>query len=321
MRATRGLLVPLSLTLLTLLAAAGCGRPAAAGDAPAAPPGTGQAPQHATGPRVVQEDWPAEVPESGLAAGLALPIEAYLPTYAETIDAQLARDTAETACMNRFGFAGWRTEPLGTAPPPANTSANMPRRYGLTDIEEAGRYGYHLPESPTAEPSAATRTADEEAVLTGRTGAGALSAFGGDPVPAGGCLAEAADAAGGLNADLAEEISGQSFTESQETAAVTGAMAAWSDCMAGQGYALNTVWDTDAHYDTLAPAADAAERDLAVADVSCKQETGLVAIWFETESGIQERLIEENRQALTEAAERNGRVLADAAELTGQAAG
>ncbi|RMI44817.1 hypothetical protein [Streptomyces triticirhizae] len=73
-------------------------------------------------PQISRDGWPEEVPSRGLTAGMRLPVEDYLSSYAEMITLLQARDTAEIACMVSSGFTNWETEPLGTSPPPENNS-------------------------------------------------------------------------------------------------------------------------------------------------------------------------------------------------------
>lgn len=274
------------------------------------------------GPEVSHKGWPEAVPSKGLAAGMVLPLEKYLSTYPEEIAVQGARDTVETSCMKRHGFRDWRTEPLGVLPPPGNTAANMKRRYGLSDLAVAEKYGHHLPQDSVgrAVPRKA-ETAEAASVLRGVTHEGKrLRSFGGVSVPKGGCTGETLDRVGILDDPLAEELNGQSFLLSQEKPAVKQAMADWSRCMKESGFDVATVWDMEEVYDEMSATVTDAEIASAVAEVKCKQETGLIEVWFQEEVKIQQGLIKGNRKDLSAAKARNEDVLKRAAAVSEGAA-
>ncbi|HEX5566694.1 MAG TPA: hypothetical protein VFY14_07155 [Streptomyces sp.] len=215
----------------------------------------GQAAQSAPyQPRVVKENWPEKVPTRGLTKGMVLPLEEYMVSYAEEIAVQQARDNAEISCMRRYGFTDWRTEDLGTSPPLADNAANMPRRYGLNDLAEAQKYGYHPPGTgPESTPPPEQETPEANTVLLGSNRGEEVDSFKGKDLPEGGCNGEVDRTVGTLDADLVEQLSGESFERSQRTPAVKGAMAQWAACMKGRGPQVATVWDTTEVVDVLGP--------------------------------------------------------------------
>jgi len=164
--------------------AAGCGQEQA--DGPTVVTGDdGRATKSAPyRPRVVKENWPEEVPTRGLTKGMVLPLEEFMVSYAERIAVQRARDSAEIACMRRYGFTDWRTEDLGTSPPLADNAANMPRRYGLSDLAEAQRYGYHVADnSQGSTPVPGQDTPEAGTVLLGRNRGEEVASFKGKDLP------------------------------------------------------------------------------------------------------------------------------------------
>ncbi|MFI0929984.1 hypothetical protein [Streptomyces sp. NPDC021012] len=298
---------------------AGCGQqtidnpPARNAAAPAADPAQ-------PGPQVFRDNWPAKVPTRGLAKGLALPLEAYMTSYADEIAVQQARDNAETACMRRYGFANWRTEDLGTAPPLADNASNMPRRYGLTDLAEAKEYGYRPPHpGRESTPPPERDAADAVTVLQGRQDGGDVTSFKGKALPDGGCTGEVNRKVGTLDANLVERLSGESFERSQQTAAVKAAMGQWSQCMKGRGHEVNNVWDTDKLYSPVAGTASSDEIELATDDVECKTTTGLVKVWFDEETAIQKQLIKDNKASLDKARSRRNSTLSTASAINAAA--
>ncbi|WP_344290375.1 hypothetical protein [Streptomyces synnematoformans] len=254
-------------------------------------------PQGAT---VVQEDWPPAVPASGLTKGMVLPLEKYMVTYAEEMAVQEARDNIELLCMRRFGFSDWATEPIGTSPPPASTAANMPRRYGLTDLAVARQYGQHPPETGSeSTPPASREDPAALAVYEGVKKDGTeLKSYNDRTVPEDGCLGEVQKTLPNIDPTLVEELNARSFTESQGVPAVREAMDVWSSCMNVRGFDVASVWDVENLYDETTTSASQDEIRLAVAEVECKQQSDLVGVWFREESAIQERLITENKEPL-----------------------
>ncbi len=300
-------------SLATVLAA--CGQqaiddpPARDAAAPAADPAQ-------PGPQVFRDHWPDKVPTRGLAKGLALPLEVYMPSYSDEIAVQQARDTAETACMRRYGFTNWRTEDLGTAPPLAANASNMPRRYGLTDLAEAKEYGYRPPHpGRESTPPPERDAADAVTVLQGRQGGSEVTSFKGTALPEGGCDGEVNRKVGTLDANLVERLSGESFERSQETAAVKEAMGKWSQCMKDRGHQVSTVWDTDKLHSPAAGTAGSEEIQLATDDVECKTSTGLVKVWFDEETAIQKQLLKDNKPSLDAARSQKDRTLSTASAI------
>ncbi|ALO09072.1 hypothetical protein AQF52_3478 [Streptomyces venezuelae] len=256
------------------------------------------------------------MPTRGLAKGLALPLEVYMPSYSDEIAVQQARDTAETACMRRYGFTNWRTEDLGTAPPLAANASNMPRRYGLTDLAEAKEYGYRPPHpGRESTPPPERDAADAVTVLQGRQGGSEVTSFKGTALPEGGCDGEVNRKVGTLDANLVERLSGESFERSQETAAVKEAMGKWSQCMKDRGHQVSTVWDTDKLHSPAAGTAGSEEIQLATDDVECKTSTGLVKVWFDEETAIQKQLLKDNKPSLDAARSQKDRTLSTASAI------
>jgi hypothetical protein len=256
--------------------------------------------------RVVGEGMPSAVPETGLARGLVLPLEKYLISYEEMIQADTARRTVEQQCISERGLR-WFAPVLYADPAFSNNTMNMPRRYGITVPEQAERYGYDL---PVPEEPATTRAAEatdaEAAVLTGRTEKGEpVSAIDGIDVPEGGCYGQSARTVGELDEFLANDLAGQSMVASEAHPDVVAAIGAWSACMARHGFEVDQPYDAAGI--TTEPATE-----VAVTDIGCKKEVGLVRTWFAVESRIQQELIAEHRTELEQERQDNAAVLAAA---------
>ncbi|MBN3929628.1 hypothetical protein IQ279_08235 [Streptomyces verrucosisporus] len=272
-------------------------------------------------PRVVKENWPEKVPTRGLAKGMVLPLEQYMVSYAEEIAVQQARDNAEIACMRRYGFTHWRTEDRGTSPPPADNASNMPRRYGLSDLAEAKKYGHHLPgQDRGSAPVPGQDTSEANTVLLGENKGEDITSFKGRSLPEGGCMGEVGRTVGNLDMDLVERLNGESFERSQQTPAVKDAMARWASCMKDRGYQVEMVWDTTKVVEDLGETASEEGIKIATAEVECKQETDLIKIWFYEETKIQKQIIADNQKALSGAQGRQEKTLGEAAGVNKAAA-
>ncbi|MDT0344555.1 hypothetical protein RM590_18335 [Streptomyces sp. DSM 44938] len=259
---------------------------------------------------LVNEGWPAPMAASGPAEGLVLPLEDYLIPYQDQVAWETARRTVEQECVTERGLRWFAPVTYVDPSIPYNTM-NTPRRYGITVLADAEQYGYELPPLDTA--AATSRSAEatdtEIAVLTGRTDDGQeVAEVDGIEVPEGGCYGESARTVGELDEELANELAGQAMEASETHPDVVAAIADWSACMAGHGFTVAHPYE--ASEITTAPATE-----VAVTDIGCKEEVGLVDTWFAVESAIQEDLINEHRAALDGEREQNAEVLATAEAL------
>ncbi|WP_445282156.1 hypothetical protein [Streptomyces sp. DSM 118148] len=281
------------------------------------------APAAAGKPLVDKANWPKATPQRGLAKGLSLPLEAYMQTYADTVTLDTATRHLQEKCMAGYGFDVKLTV-AGATPPPNDNDANMERRYGLTDRATAAEYGYGLPEALTDQPRQKVPDLSEAQVevLTGHgkpTKAGANGSFvakaapktyNGKKIHAKGCAGYAAEKIAEPAADLqlVSELNGRSFVQSMDVPAVKKAMGAWSQCMKGKGYEAATPTESA----ELVPHTDPAsqkEIDVALAEIDCKRQTGLVKVWFKAETKIQKQQIADHRGRLTAAKAENTKAL------------
>jgi hypothetical protein len=269
--------------------------------------GTGTSGAGGAGPsRSGAPAWPATTPQSGLAKGLVLPLEAYMQPYADTVAVQQAIDRLTTQCMKRYGYA-YTAPARGMTPPPSSDDSNMSRRYGITDQDLAARFGYFLGDRDQTPPSAPKLTSAETAVLTGRLALArgskkAPSQIDGKRIPQDGCLGEATRKIGPrIDESLSSKLDYESLRRSQSDPRVLAVVAAWSRCMKAKGYTV----DSPLNAARLTPDRNngqAAQSDIttALADIKCKSQTDLVKIWFTVDSAIQRQQIEQNQLPLTQ---------------------
>ncbi|MFJ8789467.1 hypothetical protein [Streptomyces sp. NPDC102462] len=256
--------------------------------------------------------WPDATPRQGLAKGLSLPLEDYMQTYQDTVVLERASRKLQSECMARYGFQV-TFPPVGVNPPPNDNDANIERRYGITDRATAERYGYGLAEEPDQRGQRMPKLSEAAvAVLTGRVAfspeaSAAPRSYRGKKIPEGGCGRWAVDRIGSSKPDfsLVSKLDHDSLDQSQQTAPVRSALAAWSRCMKGKGYDVGTPYEAP----KLAPSAGdrPSQRavNVALADIDCKESVDLVRIWFEQDAEIQRRQIEAHQLELTEAKKLN----------------
>ncbi|MFE6287970.1 hypothetical protein [Streptomyces sp. NPDC057877] len=253
-------------------------------------------------------NWP-KADSDGLAKGLELPLEAYMQSYEESVTLDNAQRRLESECMAEYGLKV-TFPPAGMNPPPNDNDANMERRYGITDRAAAEKYGYGLPEAlqrqQRTELPALTQPQVE--VLSGRTSlnpadtraAPARDSYNGKEIPEDGCAGRADDTLGtrSLDLTLVSELDGQSLVRSQATPKVRAALADWSACMKDKGYTVDVPYNA---IDLAPRAGDTPSKEeiaVAVADIDCKESTGLVKIWFTADAKIQREQIAEHRDQL-----------------------
>lgn len=184
-------------------------------------------------------------------------------------------------------------------------ASNMGRRYGLSDPAAAAQFGYSVPSFAHPASSDPALTQQEYVVLTGEPAAAPGSTpnptprptpgtYNGKAIPAGGCVGQAdqqlTDPANGM---LVNQLDQQSLDESQKLPEVKAAISQWSDCMRHNGYqaAADPLTASLLTQQLGGTAGDAVDKKVTVADVTCKERTNLVGVWFAAESTVQKRYI------------------------------
>jgi len=216
-----------------------------------------------------------------------LPLDPYQGTLANLPQATKAEQLLIQRCVRRFG--------LDYAPSAASDArvVGAERRYGVTDVQTAGTYGYHLPPAQQQDPAAEAKPSPEKAaVLFGK----GPSSINGRPVPDGGCTGEARQVlAKGVpampDAFLAESMAVDIFRRFWLDSRARKVSAAWGACMkrAGYDYADPMKANDDPAFQT--PKAGPREIAVATADIACKRETNLVNVLASVETAYQARAV------------------------------
>lgn len=240
--------------------------------------------------------------------GLVLPVDRYRLDPNQRRSFGQAHTRIVNECRARFGF-----DALPDDPP--TTASALDRRYGITDAAEAAAWGYHLtPDqglSQRSKPNVRPQAEGEAIVMTGREsgrpGGADLppTSFRGQPLPAGGCVADADRALAvpeGLGAveQRGAFVNADGFNQAMADQRAVNALAAWADCMkhAGYGYATPTAAVAAFNLSTATPSP--AERAVAKADVTCKARANVVGILYTLEVAYQEAIIAQKRSELDE---------------------
>ncbi|MGW7331536.1 hypothetical protein ACWGIU_23720 [Streptomyces sp. NPDC054840] len=221
---------------------------------------------------------------------LKLPLDDYLLTTIDADTLARGRDSIMQRCLAGLG-APYTPKARGSADIETNE-----RRYGLADAELAKQHGYHVPDM--------AKTAEDYPSAIMPLVTGEATTHNGVPVPDGGCAGQAqrelheADLQGALT--LPQKLNMESYLKSQKAPAVVKATEAWSTCMkeSGHTYPDPLAAINDKEFSAATPGA--LEKEVALADVLCKQKVNLIGVWSGAESEYQTFLIESNTAALAE---------------------
>lgn len=243
---------------------------------------------------------------------LILPVNTYSFTVPERNRLGWARQVLIGACMRKLGYH--HDDAADAAQHKRVTAIDLAdhgvygnkRRYVLTDMTTAGKYGYHLVSTANGVRGAedrhdphrpGARSTAEQQALTGVDSRGrrVTRTSGGRPVPAGGCIG-ATDATLSHTGSVGEagpvsRLDGASYARSLHDGRVRAAFAAWSRCMAGSGYRITSPLHASDKFDLGTSTVSAAEIATARADVACKRHTHLTDIWFGCEMAYQKTQI------------------------------
>jgi len=302
-RLGRSVLLPAAMAALTAAAVASCSSSAPAGGSQAAQDaGLPLTPIHV-----------ASIPTITDSTSLAFPIDAYLITGQQRAEMDNATAILAGRCMRSFGFT---YSPLPkAAKADQTTETNAPRRYGIVSAAQVAALGYHPPTTDESALRASANTLDAAGirVLTGGVSpaqgqtatatAGTAGSYNGVQIPSGGCLGEARrqlTAHGGTVNDspIAQAVDADSLARSQQEPQVVAVFKQWSACMAAKGYDYATPYDAGNDHRWATSAPTAAEIQTASADVSCKQKTNLIGVWYAVDCALQTSMISAQQQQL-----------------------
>ncbi|MFF4419674.1 hypothetical protein ACFY04_02570 [Streptomyces sp. NPDC001549] len=239
---------------------------------------------------------------------LKLPLDDYLLTTIDAGALARGRDSLMQRCLTGLG-APYTPKAQGNTDIETNE-----RRYGLADAELAKQHGYHVPDLD--------KRAEDYPSSVMQLVTGEVTTYNGTPVPQGGCIGEAqrelheVELQDALN--LPHKLNMESYTKSQKAPAVVKATEEWSNCMkeSGHTYPDPLAAINDKEFSAATPGAH--EKEVALADVLCKQKVNLIGVWSDAESEYQRFLIESNSKALAGPLLAKQKTMSAAKAATGQ---
>lgn len=274
-----------------------------------------------------------EVPRVRASADIPdLPLDAYVLTKEQYQAYLKAQRLLIRECMSRFGFDFRALDVVLDAEKVPDLRPDKTRYYFLVDADPAAASGYRVPdragsgdtdaEGKDPEGEDTTPTAAERAVLVGSD---AGEQVGGERVPKGGCQGEANR--GTLGEDGTdtflrlpnERVALRARVDTDER--VRDVFGAWSACMKKAGYDYDDPMQAndDDRWKTPAPAGQA-EIQVATADVTCKQRTNVVGVWWAVQSAYEKRYIEKNAERMADVKHTLDAILRDSGRWAGDGA-
>ncbi|MEV6300355.1 hypothetical protein AB0M02_13200 [Actinoplanes sp. NPDC051861] len=313
---------PIAATFLLVTAllagAAGCSGDDGPGGGPASDPKAAASPARAADGEVI------------------LPIDEYSLTLPQSSLVERARQMLVRECIQRFGFdlpfdldrdkkrEASLVEDLGVH--------GNKRRYGVSDMAAATKYGYHSPSDVNGTRPAIDVEKEKQAssskalqlVVRGNLQAGQKAPVdtAGKELPKGGCNGEvngrlSADGNIGENAAVAQ-IARDSYDRSVNDPAVVETFTKWSACMKAKGYDYPMPMEAGGEFDTASRTVGEAEKTAAKADVGCKREHRVLEVWQAYEVRFQSDEIDRQVQQLQAAKAERDDKLRRAAAVVGQ---
>jgi hypothetical protein len=240
---------------------------------------------------------PEQEPENAAAPGIApfrlvLPFDQYKWNPREQGLYEQARILLLKRCVQSRGTTFTMPERMDSEELP--DIYDNSRRYGLAHEAAAARFGYHIPAD-----SDGGRQRREIGKWSKEISAAEETAIYGAPgIP--GCYeqadAELAKGTPGADTDWLTARSSESRDETAKNESVVNAKAGWRACMAGLGFTYADPDDAlgDRRWDVESPTITETELRTALADVRCKDSSGLVRVWQEVETTWQRQVIDRN---------------------------
>lgn len=246
------------------------------------------------------------VPRITDASQITLPLDIYVPSSQEVQTLRHGVYAAIDACMAGFGFTYdaplWYLGESGMFPM-ENGRISHDLLYGLLDMAQAQRSGYHPNLIPAEEERAQAEQDWQQEydrlfshshaylnVMGAEFGGGT---YAGRTIPEGGCFGEGQRQVQGSDIELVrlfDTLGGQSWQAASEDGRVQAVFEKWSVCMSKAGFNYDTPWT--ANNEAGGPDVTDAEIAIAVADVRCKQQTNVVGVYAAVDGAYQRVLID-----------------------------
>ncbi len=243
---------------------------------------------------------PGPAPTIRSSSEIDLPLMAYRLTIDNLEVIQRGVYQQQVACAARYGVTITPEEVDRAA---LKSELDVSRRYGLVNRSEVEQYGYRIPPSGEKElerdPSAGHTKRDE--VLTGQAEGGGPSSLKdseGNPLPEGGCAQLAWNEMrepSGDGTELAQKLLGDAWSALLENETFKGVEKDWAACMKKAGYDFQHRWEAG---NSVGEADAGRQREMALKDLGCAEETNYVGRAMAVDVAIQKKLISENEASL-----------------------
>ncbi len=252
-------------------------------------------------------------PAFGGTSQLSLPLDPFKESIENSLVIGEATDILVAKCMKSFGFNRPSKKP-DLARALASKAEGNSRIFGISDLSQAKKNGYHLDEGLNSRTggSGVAQSPAEMLVFDG-TKPGEVPPdiatkspgnYGGRTIPPGGCIGQARTAIFGSAVflsqfTLAKELATTAANSAEADARVLAQIKGWSTCMKSAGlnypdpYSIN-----DFNLDTPRPSAR--EIQVAIADVECKEKTQLAKTWLKVLAEYEKTALEKNQLTLAE---------------------
>jgi hypothetical protein len=257
------------------------------------------------------------------------PVDPYLPRPEEVRTLIAAGNVLNAKCMAGFGLRGNDTHATNIDDHGARVATAHTHLYGFFDPAIVATDGYDLIQLQSShdpgEPPAPGISATAKGVEIGQDQTGRpVTSYAGQPVPAGGCKAEAAQNTGGDLPDMnAAGLPDGGPHLPLDDPRVVDATKKWSSCMAARGYHFSTPFDAMTSQVAQAPVVGTgsdqkvvhspAEIQQATTDLACKQTTNFMGQVIAVQTAYDQQYIATHGAALAEYRTRlDGRVRAAA---------
>ncbi|MFF1506985.1 hypothetical protein [Streptomyces sp. NPDC058326] len=218
-------------------------------------------------------------------------MDAYVETPRQAQANDFAVQRLAYSCMKKLGL-DWPEPRMVENRSPASVNS---RRYGVIDISEVRRIGYHAPVSEGDQEHGADLNgkkfvpdAKEFEAYTGRRLDEPMEAS--DQM--GGCRGDAERkvyGTDGLEPELVELLKyhARSFLDAGRDPRVLRAMASWKACMTGFGYSYEDIWDANDDPRWQSSSVSSKEKETAERDVNCKMKSRVPTVLLSVESDLQ----------------------------------
>ncbi|MEV7344251.1 hypothetical protein [Streptomyces sp. NPDC093544] len=218
---------------------------------------------------------------------LLLPYDHYQLSVNEIYLIESAKDLLTRDCMRKQGY-DW--EVIGDRK--QYPDLRNRRRYAVIEMPVATEMGYKSNARLLGSTEVTAQKMDREARMSPAARKAATD-------PTDGCYKLAGDELARGNAeneDLVSRLNFESLEEARKSSRVAPALRSWVQCMADKGHKYKDFYAAaeDPRWATAKEPSDT-EKETAEADVTCKQQAGLVKVLTETETSIQEREIREHK--------------------------